>query len=269
MNKIQLKERLLTEETRIHNEIREIYPNCAGLDGIICVNKYIDLLNPNSNPLKILWILKEKGFPRNRINQEFDNRVYMLYVAQYSRWRNTYGNMCSITEGILEWQRTKNNKYLCLENLPELKVEKESGSVYYMPDEESPDPIYPLDYIAFLNVKKNGSYRNTSNQGIINAEYTKPEIKKILNEQINYINPDIIILGNQVQKLAEDITGIPLNKFMQCGTCKYTFDNQNCKLIIFANHPNVYGHMTNSEYCNSIFNAIKQNEKELLEKYTR
>lgn len=262
MTKEELKSQMLTEEARIHEEIRKLYPNGAGLDGIIDINRYLDLKNEitQGNTLKILWILKERGYPTNKLDMEFPVKDCMLYLADYKEWYKTYGNMCHVTEGILEWQRLKDDKYLSFENLPALRVETSSYSVCY----DNPQQFFPLDYTAFLNVKKLGSHSQTSNQNEINAEYAKPEVQKILKEQFAYINPDIVIFGNQVTKMAEDFSGVSLSEFTDSGKCKCYFSKQNNKLFIFANHPNVYGHMTNEEYCNSIFNAIKQNAKELI-----
>ena len=264
MTKEELKSKIESDETRIHDEIRKIYPNSAGLDGIIKIDDFLDLKKPDSNPLRILWVLKERGYPRNKKNQEFYIKDYMLYLAQYEKWKLTYGNICSVTEGILEWQRMRDDKYLSYRNLPELNVEQASGSVYYMTQESSPQQIFPIDYVAFLNVKKLGSNENTSNQGVINEEYSKPEIQNILREQFAYINPDITIFGNQVEKMAEDFGGVSLSDFKVCGKCKYHFDSSSVKLYIYAHHPNVHGHMTNEEYCNSIFDVIKIHKKELL-----
>lgn len=261
MGKEALKASLIAEENRIHDEIRKIYPNSVGLDGILNIDDFIDIKNSDTNPIRILWVLKERGYPDNKINKEFMIKDFMRYLSQYSRWRQTYGNMCSVTEGILEWHRTNDNKFLCYENLPELKVEKSSYSVYYM--RENGEQIFPLDYIAFLNVKKLGSRKATSNQNELNTEYAKSEIQKILKEQFDYINADITIIANQVQKLAEDFAKVPFSDFVQCGTCRYYFDSERKKLFIFANHPNVHGNMTNSEYCNSIFDAVKKNSIDL------
>lgn len=260
----KLKSYILEAEERIYNDIRKIYPNSAGLDGIINVDRYLDLNHEISNekPIKILWFLKERAFPSNKKNQEFDVRQLMLYVAEYSKWRLTYGNMCSVTEGILEWWRTRNSKYLHLENLPELKVE--GGSVYYMTNEEASKQIFPLDFTAFLNVQKRGIFSKTSNQNLLYAEYAKPEIQKILKAQYEYINPDIIIFANHIETLAEDFSETKLADFTICGSCKYYFDKQKNKLFIYTHHPNLHGQVTKEDYCNSIFEAVLINQKFLL-----
>ena len=258
-----LKQALIKQETSIYEEIRKIYPNSAGLDGIVNIDRYLDINHEISQgrPIKLLWFLKERAFPSNKKNQEFDVRQLMLYVAEYSKWRLTYGNMCSVTEGILEWWRTKDSKYLRLENLPELKVE--GSSVYYMTEEKSPHQIFPLDFTAFLNVQKKGVFTKTSNQSLLYAEYAKTEIQTILNKQFTYINPDIIIFANHIEKLAEDFSGTQLSNFTVCGTCKYYFDNKRNKLFIYTHHPNLHGQVTKEDYCNSIFEVIQMNQKEL------
>lgn len=260
-----LKQSIIQEENRIYSEIRKIYPNSAGLDGIINIDRYLDINHEISHgePIKILWFLKERAFPTNKKNQEFDVRQLMLYVAEYSKWRLTYGNMCSVSEGILEWWRTKNEKYLYLENLPELKVEE--SSVYYMTEEKFPQQIFPLDFTAFLNVQKKGVFTQTSNQNLLYAEYAKPEIQQILKEQFCYINPDITIFANHIEKLAEDFSGNQLSNFTVCGTCKYYFDRQRNKLFIYTHHPNLHGQVTKEDYCNSIFEAIRINQENFLD----
>ena len=117
MSKEELKQTMQNAEKQIHEEIRKLYPNSAGLDGIISIDDYLDINNPESNPLKSLWVLKERGYPSNKINQEFVISEYMKGLGQYSRWRDTYGPMCYVTEGLLEWQRTKNDKFLNFKNL--------------------------------------------------------------------------------------------------------------------------------------------------------
>lgn len=261
MSKEELKQSMLKEESRIHDEIRKLYPNSAGLDGIIDIDSFLD----DTYPLKILWVLKERRFPSNKIDQEFDVREIIKYSGQYEKWEKTFGPMCYATEGILEWQRTKEEKYLELKKLFELKVssETEGNSIYY--EYEKDNKIYPMDHIAFLNVKKLGSYENMSKPNQIPGEYAKPEVKKILQEQFNYINPDIIIFGNHVVKLAEDWAGVPITSYThvgEFGAHDYYYDSERNKLFIFADHPSRPGNK--NEYCNSIFNVIKKFSKELL-----
>ena len=271
MTKIELKNQMEKEEARIHDEIRKLYPNSAGLDGIISIDDYLDIKNPDSKPLKILWILKERGFPKNKINQEFDLREFMKCLGQYPNWKKTYGPMCWITEGILEWQRTKDEKYFNIENLFKLEVEapKEYAAVNYL--REDGYQVFPIDHIAFLNVKKLGSTKNTSIQGVIDAEYEKPEVKSILKQQFNYIDADIIIMGCHVKKLAEDFAGVPITSYThigEYGAHDYYYDSSKNKLFIFADHPSAIpfsANLNKNDYCNSIFNVIKKFSKDLLQ----
>ena len=257
MKKSELKEQMLTEENRIHNEIKRIYPNSAGLDGIVSIDDYLDIENPDSNPLKVLWILKERAYPDNKVGEEFILNEHMKDFGLYARWRNTYGAMCFVTEGILEFDDSKDEKFLNYNSLYKLEVE-DTGGVYYTRDDG--EQVFPLDHIAFLNVKKLGSSQNTSNQGLINAEYERPEVKKILQEQFNYINPDIIIMGAHVVKLAEDLAGVSISSYIhigEYGAHDYYFDSARKKLFIYADHPS-RRFISKEKYCNSIFEIIKK-----------
>lgn len=273
MSKEELKQTMINAESRIHEEIRKLYPSSAGLDGIISIDDYLDTKNTNTNPLKILWVLKERGYPCNKINQEFVISEYMKCLGEYPKWRDTYGPMCYVTEGLLEWQRTKDDKFLDFKNLFELRVAsiEEGKAVYYNWDNKKDSPqVFPLDHIAFLNVKKLGWYKNTSDQTSINKEYEKPEVKKILKEQFDYINPDIIIFGNRVKKIAEDFAGVPFSKYThvgEYGALDYYFDNIRNKLFIFANHPSAIPphNQDKEDYTNSIFNVIKMFKNKLLQ----
>ena len=261
MTKEELSKQMMKEELRIHDEIRKIYPNSAGLDGIVNINDYLDMENHDTNPLKVLWILKERGFPDNKIDEEFKLNEHMKDFGLYPKWKNTYGPMCFVTEGILEFDNSKDEKFLNYSSLYKLEVE-DSGGVYYTRDDG--EQVFPLDHIAFLNVKKLASSQNTSNQGLINAEYTKPEVKKILQEQFNYINPDIIIMGAHVVKLAEDLAGVPISSYThvgEYGAHDYYFDAARKKLFIYADHPAC--RIGSERYSNSIFDIVKKYKKEL------
>ncbi len=266
MSKEELKQEMEEAEKQIHEEIKNLYPNSSvGLDGIVSINDYLDLEHSETKPLKILWILKERKFYNNTINYL---SVFMKCLGEYKSWKKTYGPMCWITEGILEWQRTDDEKFLDFKNLFELRVAsvEEGKAVYYNWDNKKDGPqVFPLDHIAFLNVKKLGWYKNTSEQSLINKEYEKTEVKRILKEQFDYIDADIIILGNHVVRLAEDLAGVQISSYThvgEYGAHDYYFDNIRNKLFIFADHPSRPGNK--EEYCNSIFNVIKKFAKELL-----
>lgn len=254
MTKEELKLKLEQEEGRIHNKIRKIYPKSAGLDGILNVDKFFDITNPKTSPLKLLWILKERGYPLNKPDQEFILKDYMNHLAQNKKWSRTFSKLCYVTEGILEWQYHNDLEYLDFNNLPKLQVIEDNQEVCYYRNEN--ELIFPLDYIAFLNVKKLGSHNNRSNPKDIDSEYKKTEIREIIKEQVDYIKPDIIISGNRVASLSEDLAGCPFSNFSQNGISKYYFNNNQKRLHIFTYHPAFI--MPRIEYCNSIFEIIKQ-----------
>ena len=258
MNKEELAQILQDEEKKIHEEIKNLYPNSSvGLDGIVSIDDYLDIKNPDSNPLKILWVLKERAYPST---DDFKVRECILAPADNPKWYKTFKKMCFVTAGILEWQKSKDDKYLNFENKFLLEVDDEH-QVYY----KNPQPVLPLNHIAFLNIKKLNSQNTMSKPFEIQAEYAKPKVKEILKEQFDYINPDVIIFGNRVTKIAEDFAGVPFSEYIhvgEYGAHDYYFDSKKNKLFIFADHPARI--IKQDKYCNSIFNVIKKYSKELL-----
>ncbi|MDY6398517.1 MAG: hypothetical protein SPL22_12410 [Treponema sp.] len=257
MTKEELKAEMEKKESIIHEEIKNFYQKSVGLDGIVSIDDYLDINNPDSNPLKILWVLKERAYPSD---EAFYVRECIKYPADNPKWYKTFKKMCYVTAGILEWQNSKDDKHLSFENQFKLEVDEEH-QVYY----KSPQPFLPLNHIAFLNIKKLNSQKRMSNPVEIQAEYAKPEVKKILREQFDYINPDIIIFGAHVTKIAEDFAGISFSEythFGEDGAHDYYFDQKKNKLFIYADHPARI--ISNNKYCNSIFNVIKIFKNELL-----
>lgn len=254
-------EKLKEKQENAHKKIRELYHNSAGLDGIIDVPTYV------SSKLKVCWILKERNFPVGKEKQEYNLMENMRLLAQCGNWKRTYGNICLVTSGILEWTNTKNKNFLNFENLPELKVEKDENNkncnVFY---DNQNERIYPIDYIAFLNTKKQGVNNTKSKQCEINNEYRNPKVKLILKEQIAYINADVIILGNRVEQMVVDFSGVSSFKEFDhlepYNFCKYYFNEKQKKLYIYTYHPNA--RKKKKDYCNSIFNIVKQYEYCLL-----
>lgn len=261
MTKEELKAEMEKKESIIHEEIKNFYQKSVGLDGIVSYDDYLDIKNPDGNPLKILWILKERAYPSDEV---FYVKDCILYPADNPKWYKTFKKMCFVTEGILEWQRLHDDKYLSFENLPELLPPDKENKVCYKNKEDGYQE-FPLDHIAFLNIKKLNSQKRMSNPVEIQAEYAKPEVKKILREQFDYINPDIIIFGAHVTKIAEDFAGISFSEythFGEDGAHDYYFDQKKNKLFIYADHPARI--ISYSKYCNSIFNVIKMFKNELL-----
>lgn len=261
MNKEELKQTMMNAEEQIHEEIKNLYPNSSvGLDGIVSIDDYLDIKNPDSKPLKILWVLKERAYPSN---DNFYVKDCILAPADNPKWYKTFKKMCFVTAGILEWQKSLDDKYLSFENRFELYVDKSTNQVYY--ENPHPQQFFPLDHIAFLNIKKLNSQKHMSKLFEIQAEYAKPKVKEILKKQFDYINPDIIIFGNRITKIAEDFAGVSFSEYThvgEYGAHDYYYDSQKNKLFIYADHPARL--IKQDKYCNSIFNVIKKFSNELL-----
>ncbi len=142
-------------------------------DGITNLEKYM-----KSSP-KILWILKEgnEHEKRNRNHREFHQNV-----TDYPNWKSTYKNIILSTYGILQ-----NLEY---KELPPLNNDATIGTEIV------------LDEIALINVNKNGGGGH-ENHTIIEFNYTKH--KAILLQQIEGINPDVIINCSRVSRLFNDV----------------------------------------------------------------
>lgn len=142
-------------------------------DGITNIKEW------NKTPVKILWILKEGN---EHTHEDRDHREFHTCVTWYSGWKSTYKNIILPTYGIL------NN--IPYENLPSLSNNAKVGGEYV------------LDIIALINVNKNGGSSQASSS-IIKNNYTKH--KDTLLQQIEKIEPNIIINCSRVKRLFDDI----------------------------------------------------------------
>lgn len=244
------KEEVLKEQEAIDAEIARICGNESGLDGIADIDKFLHFDGNH----KILWILKEAGRPDNYDGKPYDYRMRFAYAADYSGWKHTWGNVARVSYGINT--SCENGKELPYSELPKLSL-YEGDSAPYVTEADGTE-IYPLDEIAIINVKKTFTTESRSNQGEINAEYNKPEVKKLLMRQVKYINPEIIIVANQVQKLAEDLAGIPFADFTTIDNLTRYAVSKERRVVIFTHHPALLGVTGGLEaYYNSIMAAVK------------
>lgn len=249
------KEDILKEQKRLDIEIQKIWSKSAGLDGIGNIDCYLEWAESKS---KILWILKEAGKPSINDGNAYDYRKRFVNAADYSKWKLTWGNIAWVSLGIhLYCEKVCSD--LTAENLPEFQLYPEEAEPH---TNFSGTEYYPLSDIALINVKKEASNKSTSNQADIIEEYLKPGVKEIISSQIKYINPDIIIMGCKVPKLAEDITGKKMSDFEIIDNNKLTsFYDDGKKVYIYTHHPNIMGlpkGVSRNDYINSIFSVIKK-----------
>ena len=222
------------------NQIDEIIKNYwkgnVGLDGIGKIKSYWD---KDFDDIRVSWCLKEPVFRTNDNDEPYSYRERFTEAADAKGWKNTtFGTIAKTSYGLIKSFRK--GTYIPLSDLLPLTLD---GSAPYVYDDG--DDLYPLDKIAIINVNKrnNGS---KSDDGFINAEYAKPDVKKILLQQIDYIEPEIIIVANNVKKMAEDLSGVKLEEFEEYKfeiPCKfktlYHYNKETKKLIFFTHHPSM------------------------------
>lgn len=191
------------------------------LDGITDYSKY------SKAPAKILWILKE---PNGKGGGNF--REFYKDVREYRLWKSTYGNIMRVSFAIFEGVKD-------FRDIPQINTnECTIGD----------DPI--LDEIAIININKSGGASSTP-AGKLGIEYKRDGVKSFLFDQIDFINPDIIINCHGVlqffldQCVDSDIVEINGEKFAK----------SNGRLIIFTSHPN---RAHTESYCNNILRIVYQ-----------
>ena len=183
-------------------------------DGITNIDEY------KKSPQKILWILKEGNEgdkTQERYHRDFhlDNNI----VVYYPRWKATYRNIILTTYGILN-------------NIPYNQIPSLS-------EDSKVNGKYILNKIALINVNKNGG-GGSSNRNIIEANYTKH--KNTLLQQIDGINPDIIINCSRVKRLYEDVAekyGLKKKQFNSEFKLMFNYAENSSKLLSDYWHPNV------------------------------
>ncbi len=226
----------IQERIEINNQmIGEIKENnnTAIIDGIVDVDKYL------KSPKKILWILKEVNSSNDPGDWSLTDTISNLKTKTgiSKRWAHTFNPIVYTTYGIL-----KNKLW---------------DDIEYTYD--NPNIIDCLKSIAYINIKKI-SGNSVANNNKLLEHYHK--YKEIVLDQINYINPDIMIFGNTFWIMKEDLG---LNKY-ELNTEKahiHIYKNKS-KILIDAYHPNnkVRG-LTQQKYCDSIIETVLDWESEL------
>ncbi|WCC46225.1 hypothetical protein [Tenacibaculum finnmarkense] len=197
-------------------------------DGIVNISEY------NSTNPKILWILKEA----NSIDDyDWDFRDALKDLKNESGqgiksgWANTFTPIIYTTYGILN----------------DLNWE-DMGSVY-----NDQSIIEILNKVAYINLKKV--------PGDSNADWNKiksyyNENKNAIHEQIQLINPDIIIFGNTMNFLDNDFFEIFGEiRIDKSNKSLHIYENKE-KLLLSAYHPNNRT-IKQQEYCNLIIESVR------------
>jgi hypothetical protein len=130
---------------------------------------------------RILWVLKE---PNDKNRTEWDLRKFLKDVTIYPKWRRTYKKIIQTSYGILNDVRDYSK----------------------IPAEYSIKDI--LHEIAQINIKKVGG-PPTSYWKNIRDTYQKD--KSLILEQIDIIDPEILINCSRVYELTEDLSSLKPN----------------------------------------------------------
>lgn len=230
----------------LDERIKEVYGESAHLDGITNLVKY-----KKTDP-KILWILKEMNNPENESlhQREFHKNKNLI---TYKYWKNTYKRIVACSYGIIEY--AAHNKECGLEwlmhynNIPSVNDDATVGGF----------SANVMDRISIINVNKCSGGGSSSNPAEINRKYQDEAVKNLLKEQIEQIEPDIIINCSRVYELTEDL--IEVYKMQKKRNCDVYYSNFYNKLLIHYYHPGATADsedkMTDERYYNDIMKYYK------------
>ena len=194
-------------------------------DGILDVEKYM------AAPVKILWVLKEPNSPYDEIGDMRPCLTSLHSNDDTNRiapgWGQTWTPVAYTTYGIFE----KMNWI----DIPDI-----SGNAQ--------EVLKHMPNIAQINVKKFAG-KSTANDKEIKMFFDK--YKALIYEQIEIINPDVIIFGGTFHHFENYfIDKVKIQEWPP------VYQSQD-KLLIDTHHPNRSG-MTQQQYCDHIIDAVIQ-----------
>ena len=108
-----------------------------------------------------------------------------------------------------------------------------------------------------INVHK-GIGTNRSSDAFIASHYAHPEIRKIILDQVEYINPELIIVCNHVEQLLCDLAGVAsVSEYTKDSESDNLYYKKGNRLIISTGHPLVMQKgMTSEKYCDAILDIV-------------
>lgn len=198
----------------------------AFVDGIINIEKYLN------QTIKILWILKEPNSTEEGLNWREEIKKLNDFSGNLGAFDKTFRKIVYVSYGII-------NK-------------KKWNEFNYIKDE--PNIVEVLEQIAFINIKKipGGS---TSYDTELEENYQK--YKDIIIKQIKMFKPNVIIGGNTIKFLQNDLKliypSIEYKEYVKCSNLGISI-SKNDNLIVFdAYHPQYNGKgLTDEVYYNDI-----------------
>lgn len=212
---------MLEKLADIDSRIKQIASN-AICDGIVDLDSY------HAAPKKILWVLKEVNSEDDDGDWDLREAIRELKTEHGIKkgWDKTFSSIVYVTYGILH--------------------SKKWDEIPYTYDD--PSVVDVLKSIAYINVKKfPGGAR--ANPDEIRQAYL--DNKELLWDQINLINPEIIIFGGTFYLFENDIDANNKAPFNSCNLIK-----SSDKRFIDAYHPQYIG-LTREKYFKDIISALQ------------
>lgn len=231
MSLAEFKERIQDLNTRIKEQVtlfdEEVYPI---YDGALHETEYF-----YNNPIKILWLMKE---PYEKEDREGSWSLSELYEYDYNKFykeliigkhRATWQPVVYVSYGIL-------NDFVLWDDIPFIR--------------NKPEIAKELSKVAWVNIQKLPSITAQKTEiGNIYEGYRNHS--NLINEQIELLNPNVIICGNTFQVIKEDWG---LSNIQKYNSVEFAFHN-NC-IVVNTYHP-AQRTIKREQYVNDIINCIK------------
>lgn len=215
---------LVKRQQEIDKKIIALYGEYSNVDGVANLTKYI-----NTKP-RVMFVMKESndyyGSMRCLHSNNTDNVIH-----NYVNWRRSYQKLLYVAHGILKQTYLWND----MEDL------EDDGTI---------EGFFHLDEIAFINLKKicGGGKANLNE---VWEEYHKA--RPIIEEQIEYLAPDIIINCSRILDFFKHQVGN--HEIKKLEFCEYALVGE--RLIINAYHPN--SRVNDQWYVDTILNIVREN----------
>ena len=193
-------------------------------DGIVSLEDYIN------SKVKVMWVLKEAN---SSDDSDWDQRSAIKFLRTENGiikgWKRTFEHIIYVTNGIINGKKW--------DEMPDIEDEYSIIDV--------------LKELAYINVKKIPG-GGTSKEGEITSFFNNH--KELLIEQINSLQPEVIIFGNTMKYFTNELK-LKTNSYDSVDYAIY-----NNKLLIDAYHPNYVsrGGIKGEKYFNDITKVYKK-----------
>jgi len=197
----------------------------AFIDGIINYEKY------SKSPIKILWILKEPNSTEGKLNWREEIRLIPTYNGNLGAFEKTFANIVYTSYGLLNKKKWNEMQWI----------------------EDDPSIVNSLEEIAFINISKTPG-GSKSNDAFLELQY-QSYYKDVVKNQITNFRPNIIIGGNTIKFIIEDLKEIypslKYEKYVQTSDLGIHLSEEDNLVVFDARHPQNTS-SSREIYCNDI-----------------